>query len=156
MAIIEWNKIESHVHNSTILDILKKSPQNFILPVANIIPNSCHPKKVRCITWSRLVLSHLLGTYPKHSFHGTLNHVFDRINDINQRFPYISQCSNFSNERLTLLSKIKNIVRNFLLKKDSLQCQFLLLVIAPSKSSNTPMQNAKITYISHLRDLVFH
>ena len=111
-TIIEWNKLDSNIYNSEALNIFKSKLLKFIRPTANSIFGCHNPIGVKLLTRLRLGLSHLREHKFKHGFQDTLN--------------FLLSCPNYSDERLTLLSKIRNINPNILENTSSQITQLLL------------------------------
>ena len=72
-AIIEWNKLDHNIRNSSSFNIFRKSILKFIRPSANSLFNCHNPKGIKFITRLRLGLSQLREHKFKHSFQDSLN-----------------------------------------------------------------------------------
>ena len=107
--IIEWNKLDSNIRNSETLNIFKPKILKFIRPTANSISGCHNPIGVKLITRLLLGLSHLREHKFKHSFQDTLNPFCSCRKEVETTFHCLILCPNYSDERLTLLSKIRNI-----------------------------------------------
>ena len=57
-TIIEWNKLDRGVRNSTSFNISRKGILKFVRPSANSLFNCHYPKGINSITGLRLGLSH--------------------------------------------------------------------------------------------------
>ena len=83
-------------------------------PTANSI-FACHNRiGVKLLTKVRLGLSHLREHKFKHSFQDTLNPLCSCGKEVETTFHFLLSCPNYSDERLTLLSKLRNINPNIL------------------------------------------
>ena len=71
--IIEWNKLDHNIRNSSSFNIFRKSILKFIRPSANSLFNCHNPKGIKFITRLRLGLSHLREHKFRHSFQDSLN-----------------------------------------------------------------------------------
>ena len=111
-TINEWNKLDSNIHNSETLNIFKSKILKFIRPTANSIFGWNNPIGVKLFTRLRLGLSHLREHKFKHSFQDTLNPLCSCGKEVETTFHFLLSCPNYSDERLTLLSKIRNINPN--------------------------------------------
>ena len=72
-TIIEWNKLDSNIHNSETLNIFKSNIPKFIRPTANSIFDCHNPIVVKLLNKLRLGLIHLREHKIKHIFEDTLN-----------------------------------------------------------------------------------
>ena len=72
-VILEWNKLDTDMHNSTSINILKKSLLHSVRPSPNSLFNCHSPKGIKYKITSRLGLSYLREHKFKHSFQDTLN-----------------------------------------------------------------------------------
>ena len=72
-TIIEWNKLDHNIRNSSSFNIFRKSILKFIRPSANSLFNCHNPKGIKFITRLWLGLSHLREHKFKHSFQDSLN-----------------------------------------------------------------------------------
>ena len=113
-TIIEWNKLDSNMRNSETLNIFKSKILKFIRPTANSIFRFHNPIGVKLLSRPRLGLSHLREYKLKHSFQDTLNPLCSCGKEVETTFHFLLSCPNYSDERLTLLSKIRNISPNIL------------------------------------------
>ena len=126
-TISEWNKLDACIRNSESIAVFKKSILKFIRPLPNKV-FSCHnPEGLRLITRLRLGLSHLREHKFKHSFEDSLNPLcICGSGDIESTSHYLLHCSEYSNERMTLLNKIRQIDSNILDKRNSEITRILL------------------------------
>ena len=106
-------------------------------------PNSiynCHnPKGIRLITRLHLGLRHLCEHKFKHSFQNCLNTLCLCGNDIDTYSHFLLHYPTYSNERMTLLNKIKNFNYGILVLSDTIMAKTLLFGGSLlSDSTNTP------------------
>ena len=120
-TIIEWNKLGSNIRNSETLIIFKSKIVKFMRPTANSIFGCHNPVGVKLLTRLRRGLSHLCEHNFKHSFQDTLNSLCSGEKEVETTFHFLLSCPNYSDERLTLLSKIRNINANILENTNSHQ-----------------------------------
>ena len=113
-TIIEWNKLDSNIRNSETLNIFKSKILKFIRPTANSIFGCHNPIGVKLLTRLRLGLSHLRKHKFKHSFQDTLSPLGSCGKENETAFHFLLSSPSYSDERLTLLSKIRNINPNIL------------------------------------------
>ena len=107
-TIIEWNNLDSDIRNSESLLIFKKHILAFLRPAANSNFHCHSPNGLKLIARLTLSLSH-----PRfHKFKHTLNPVCS-CGTVETTIHYLLHCPNFSNERLTLFSKLQSIDENF-------------------------------------------
>ena len=125
-TIIEWKKLDSNIRNSETLNIFKSKILKFIRPTANSIFGCHNPIGVKLLTRLRLGLSHLREHKFKHSFQDTLNPLCSCGKEVETTFHFLLSCPNYSDERLTLLSKIRNINPNILENTNSQITRFFL------------------------------
>ena len=91
-TIIEWNKIDHNVRNSSSFNIFRKSILKFIRPSAN----SHNPKRINFATRLSHGLSHLREHKFKHSFQDSLNLLCDYGFDIESTAHYLLHCPMYS------------------------------------------------------------
>ena len=113
-TIIEWKKLDSNIRNSETLNIFKSKILKFIRPTADSIFGCHNPIGVTLLTRPRLGLSRLRKHKFKHSFQDTLNPLCSCGKEVETTFHFLLSCPNYSDERLTLLSKIRNTNPNIL------------------------------------------
>ena len=122
-TIIEWN---NNIRNSETLNIFKSKILKFIRPTANSTFGCHNSIGVKLLTGLRLGLSHLREHKFKHGFQDTLNPFCTCGKEVETTFHFLLSCSNYSDERLTLLSKIRNINPNILENTNSQITQLFL------------------------------
>ena len=72
-TIIEWNKLDTCLRNSSSHSIFKKSILQFIRPIPNSVFDCHNPQGIKYVTRLRLGLSHLREHKFKHNFQDCLN-----------------------------------------------------------------------------------
>ena len=138
--VTEWNNLDKSIRNSESFSIFKKNILQFIRPSPNSIFNCHNPKGLKLLTRLRLSLSHLRDNKFKHSFQDSLNPICSCGTDVETTTHYLLHCSLFSDERLILISNIRNIDNNILNLNDSRFSEVLLF-------GNSSFNNTKYTSI---------
>ena len=98
------------------LDILNSGRIHFfkinklIRPKPSSIYNGHNPKAIRLITRLRPCLSQLRKHKFKISFQDFFNHLWSSGNDMETHKHFLYHCPTYSNERMTLLNKINDIL----------------------------------------------
>ena len=100
----------------TYLFIFKKKLLKIIHPYGNSVFRCHNPKVIKLLTRIKLGLSHLREHKFKHGFLHSLNPSCSCGQNIETSTCFLPRCSNYSNERLTFLSIIRNIDSNILSK----------------------------------------
>ena len=113
-TIIEWDKLDSNIRNSETLNTFKSNIFKLIRSTANSIFGCNNLIGVKLLTRLRLGLSHLREHKFNYSFQDTLNPLCSCGKEVETTFHFLLSCPNHSHERLTLLSKIRNISPNIL------------------------------------------
>ena len=113
-TIIEWNKLDSNIRSSETLNIFKSKILKFIRLTASSIFGFHNSIVVKLLIRLRLGLSHLRKHKFKHSFQDTFNPLCNCGKEVETTFHFLLSCPNYSDERLTLLSKIRNTNPNIL------------------------------------------
>ena len=125
-TIIEWNKLDSNIRNSETLNIFKSKIVKFIRPTASSTFGCQNPIGVKLLTRLRLGLSHLREHKFKQGFQDTLNRLCSCGKEVETTFHFLLSCPNYTDERLILLSKIRNINSNILENTNSQITQLFL------------------------------
>ena len=125
-TILEWNKLDPSLRNSTSYNVFKNSILKFIRPSPNKIFRCHNPKGIKLLTRLRLGLSHLREHKFKHSFQDTLNPLCSCGVDIETTSHYFLHCPLFHAERSSLLNNINEIDRTIFNKSDSVVTRILL------------------------------
>ena len=147
-TIIEWNKLDHNIWNSSSFNIFRKGILKFIRPSANSLFNCHNPKGIKLITRLRLGLSHLRVHQFKHSFQDSLNPFCSCGLDIESTAHFLLHRPTYIIERRTLLSTLVNIDNNLL---DLCEPVLIRILLFGSNSfdtdANTNVLNATIEYI---------
>ena len=125
-TIIEWNKLDHKIRNSSSFIIFRKSILKFIRPSANSLFNCHNAKGINFITRLRLGLSHLREHKFKHSFQDSLSLFCSCGLDIESTAHFLLHWPMYITERHTLLSTIKNNDKNLLHLCESVLIRTLL------------------------------
>ena len=110
--------LDQNILNSENFFIFKKKLLKFIRPSGNSIFRCHNPKGIKLLTRLRLGLSHLREHKLKHGFLDSFNPIYICGLNIETSNYFLLHCSNYSSERSTFLSIIKNIDTNILNKND--------------------------------------
>ena len=105
---------------------LQKHLLSFIRPEANNIYNVHNAKGIKLLTRLRVGFSHLKEHKFRHNFVDAINPLCSCGNFVESTTHFFLHCTHFSNQRLTLINKIKDIDKHIFDKNDSLITQTLL------------------------------
>ena len=72
-VMLEWNKIDVNIHNSTSCNVFKKVILKFIRPEPNQVFNVDSSEGLKFLTRIRLGLSHLVDHKFRHNFQDCVN-----------------------------------------------------------------------------------
>ena len=140
-TIIEWNKLDWKIENSESIETFKIRTLSFIRQSPNGTFNSHSPKEIIRLSRLKLGLSHLREHKFKYSFQDSLNPFYSfGKGEVETSSHYLLHCSNYSEERLTLLNTIKNIDMSILQQSDLKFTSALLF-------GDTSLDNNKNTFI---------
>ena len=138
-TIKEWNNLDPHIKKSKSISIFKSNILKFKRPKPNNVYYCHNPKGIRLLTRLRLGLSHLREHELKHSFQDYLDPLCFSGNEIETPAHYLLHCSTYTNERMTLLNKIKRINCSILEFSDAvvtkiihLEMTLLVILLIPS------------------------
>ena len=147
-TIIEWNKLDHNIRNSSSFNIFKKRILKFIRPSANSFFNCHNPKGIKFIIRLRLGLSHLREHKFKHSFQDSLNPFCICGLNIESTAHFLLHCPTCITEKCTFLSTIENIHNNLL---DLCELILIKTLLFESNSfdtnANTSVLYATIEYV---------
>ena len=130
------------------ISIFKSNILKLIWPKQNNVCYCHNPKGIKLLTRLRLGLIHLCEHKCKHNFQDCLNPICLCGNEIENSTHYLLHCPTYTNERLTLLNKIKSINCSILESSDAAVTKILLFGDNTlSSSSNTIILNSTIEYI---------
>ena len=125
-TIKEWNNLDPHIKKSKSINIFKSNILKFIGPKPNNVYYCHNLKEIRLLTRLRLGLSHLHEHKFKHSFQDCLNPLYFCGNEIETSIHYLLHCPTYTNERMTLLNKIKSNHCSILEFRDAVVTKILL------------------------------
>ena len=141
-TVKEWKNLDPHIRKSKSISIFKNISK-FILSKPNNVYYCNNPKGL--LTRLRLGVSHPREHKFKHSFQDCRNPLCFCGNGIETSTHYLVHCSIYTNERMTLLKKIKGINCSILeLSDDVVTKIFLFGDNTLSDSSNTLILNSTI------------
>ena len=147
-TILEWNKLDPYLRNSTSYKVFKNSILKLIRPSPNKIFQCHNPKGIKLVTRLRLGLSHLREHKFKHSFQDTLNPLCSCGVDIETTSHYFLHCPLFHAERSSLLNNIKEIDSAIFNRSDSVVTRILLYGNESFKDEvNLLILNATIDFV---------
>ena len=147
-TIKEWNDLDPHIRKSKSISIFKSNILKVIRPKPNNVYYCHNPKAIRLLTKLRLGLSYLHKHKFKHSFQDCFNPFCFCGNEIETSTHYLLHCPTNTNERMTLLNKIKRINCSLLEFSDTVVTKILLFGDNTlSDASNTLILNSTIDYI---------
>ena len=140
------------MRKSKSISAFKSKILKFIRPKPNNVYYFHNPKGIELLTRLRLGLGHLRKHKFKHSFQDSLNSLSLCGNEIETSTHYLLHCPTYTNERLTLLNKIKSINCCILESSDVTVTKILLFGDNTlSNSYNTLILNSTIEYIKGLK-----
>ena len=116
-TIIELNKLDQDIHNAQSYGLFRKHLLSFIRPVANNISNVHNTKGIKLLTRRRIGFSHLKEHKFRHKFQDTINPLCRCGNFVESTTHFFLHCTYFSNQRLTLINKVKDIDKRIFEKK---------------------------------------
>ena len=148
-TIIEWNKLGSDIRCSPSYKILRKQIPEFIRPQPKSIFNVPNSLGLIYLTRLRVGLSYLREHKFRHNFRDSLKPICNCSNSIESTKHYLLNCSNFKNERQTLLQNIRNVDPNLLaMNEDTLTHLSLYGDNTLMDNTNTFLLNYVIEYIT--------
>ena len=148
-TIIEWNKLDSNIRYSPSYKLFRKRIPEFIRPQPNSIFNAPNSLGLTYLTRLRVGLSHLCEHKFCHNLQDLLNPICSCGNAIEWTIHYLLHCSNFKNERQTLLQNVRTINPNLLsINEDALTHLLLYGNNTLTDKTNTFLLNSVIEYIT--------
>ena len=123
---VEWNKLDQDIRNAESYASFRKHLLSFIRPEANNIFNAHNAKGIKLLTRLQVVFSHLKEHKFQHNFEDAINSSCSCGNFAESTTHFFLHCTHFSNQRLTLINKIKDIDKCIFDKSNSLITQTLL------------------------------
>ena len=103
----ERNKLDSNIRCSPSYKLFRKRILEFIRPQPNSIFNVPNSLGLTYLTRLRVGLSHLREHKFRHNFRDSLNPICNCGSGIESTKHYLLHCSNFKNERQTLLQNVR-------------------------------------------------
>ena len=125
-TIIEWNKLDLDIRNAESYALFRKHLLSFIRPEANNIFNVHNAKGIKLLTRLRVGFSHLNENKFRHNFEDSINTLRSCENFVEPATHFFHHCTHFSNQRMTLINKIKDIDKRIFDEKDSVITKTLL------------------------------
>ena len=116
--IIEWNKLDRAIRNSTSFNSFKESILKFIRPAPNSIFQCHNPKGIKYLTRLRVNFSHPRDHKFKHSFQETINPLFTCSLEAKTTNHFILHYPYYENEHHILLASIRSIKSSILYQND--------------------------------------
>ena len=155
-TIREWNNLDLHIRKSKSSSIFKSNISKFIWLKPNNVCYCHNPKGIRryiIVMVPKVTRLRLGWSYPrehkfKHSFQDCLNPLCFCGNETETSTHYLLHCPTYTNERMTLLNKIKSTNCSILKFSDLVGTKILLFGDNTlSDSSNTLILNSTIDYV---------
>ena len=120
----------------------------FIRPSENPIFNCHNPSGIKLFTRLGLVLNHLRENKTRHNYQDTLNPICNCGENIETTTHYLLHCSNYLNERMTLLTNLQNVEENILDRNNSQLSEILIFSDSSfNDAKKTSILNFTIQYI---------
>ena len=120
----------------------------FKKPSENLIFNCYNPGGIKVITTLRLGLSHLHDNKVRHNFQDTLNLICSCGENTETTTHYLLHSYNYLNERMTLLTNLKNVKEKILERNYSRLSEILLFSDSSfNDAKKTSILNSTIQYI---------
>ena len=147
-TIKEWNNLDPQIRKSKRNSIFKSNILKFIRLKPNNVYYCHNPKGIKLLTRLRLGLSHRREHKFKRNFQDCFNPRCLCVNEIETSTHYLLHCPTYTNERLTLVNKIKSI--NCSILESSAAAVTKILQFGDntlSNFSNTTILNSTTEYI---------
>ena len=147
-TIIEWNKLDPAIRNSTSLNSFKKSNLKFIRPTPNSIFQCYNPKGIICLTLLRVSFSHLRDRKFKYSFQDAINPLCTYSLEAEITNHFIVHYPYYENERHILFASIRSIKSSSLDQNDNNIVKTLFYGLdSLSEIQNTSILNATMKFL---------
>ena len=147
-AVFNWNSLDHKTRNAGSFIVFKNNILKFIRPAPNSVFDCKNHRGFKFITKPRVDLPDLRGRKFKHSFQDTLNPICSCGFDNESTSHYILRSPMYNNERVCLLSTVKNTDHRLLdLMETILIKTFLLGNCSLDAHANTKIFNATTEYI---------
>ena len=129
--------------------LFRKRILEFIRPQPNSIFNVSNSLGLTYLTRLRIGWSHFCEHKFRHNFRDSLNPICNCGNAIESTKHYLLHCSNFKNERQTLLQNVRTVNPNLLsMNEDALTHLLLYGDNTLTDNTNTFLLNSVIEYIT--------
>ena len=125
-TVIEWNKLDQDIRNAKCYALFRKHLISFIRPEANNIFRVHNAKGIKLSTRLRVGFSHFKEHKFRDNFEDAINPLCSFGNFVKSTGHFFLHCTDFSNQRLTLINKMKDFDKRIFDKNDSLINQSLL------------------------------
>ena len=125
-SIIEWNKLDLAIQNTTSFNAFKESIPRFIRPAPNSIFQCHNSKGIKYITRLRVNSSHLREHKFKHLFEDAINPFCTCGVEEETTNDFVLDCSYYKNERHILFTSIRSIKSSILDQNDNNAVKTLL------------------------------
>ena len=147
-TIIEWNKLDSEIRNSTSFYSFKENILTFIRLAPNSIFQCHNPKGIKYPTRLRVNFSHLRDHKFKLSFQDTINPLCTYSLEAETTICFILHCPYYENERHILLASIRSIKSSILDQNGNNIVKTLLFGLdSLSETQNTSILNATMEFL---------
>ena len=131
-----------------LLPLFKKRLLSFIRPEQNTVFDVHNPVGLKYLTRLRLGLSHLNGHQFKHNFQDCFNPPCSCNLDIETTTHYLLCCHHYKSIRISLVSRVKALCKNFSDLSDDNKIKLLLYGDSRfDDNKNGEILKATITYI---------
>ena len=118
-AIIEWNKLDDSIRNSSSFILFKRSILSFIRPISNSIFNIHNPIGIKHLTRIRLGFSHLKEHKFRHNFKDSIDPFCSCGSGVETTSHFFLHCANFVIQRQTLKNQLDKIDDSLLKGSDT-------------------------------------
>ena len=125
-TIIEWNTLGRGIRNAESNALFRKHLLIFVRPEANNIFNVQNAKGIQLLTRLRVGFSDLKEHKFQHNFEDAINPLCSCGSFFESITHFFLHCTHFSNQRLTLVNKIKDTDKLIFDKNNSLVTETLL------------------------------
>ena len=147
-TIIQWNKLDPAIRNSTSFNSFKESILKFIRPAPNSIFQCHNPMGIKYPIRLRVDFIHLRNHKFKHSFQHTVNPPCFCSLEAETTNHFILHCLYYENERHILLTSICSIKISIWDKNDNSIVKTILYGLdSLSETQNTSILNATMEFL---------
>ena len=107
-TVNQWNRLDPSIRNSSNISIFKNALLKFIRPIPSNVFNVNDAVGLKFLTRLRLNLSHLREHKFRHNFKDTINPICScALLTTESTMHYLLHCPFYSNQRKTLLDRLK-------------------------------------------------